>query len=291
MKRILTLVYYLTLICNFSFASEQLYVKKIAKLPKKMYETSGLVFYKNKYLITHNDGGNKSEIYILNLKGELIKTIDITSTKNHDWEDLAQDEFGNLYIGDFGNNYNKRDNLSIYILKNGFLNKDEVEPKEIKFWYEDQEKFPPSKKKLNYDCEAFFYKDNALYLFTKCRTKPFTGVSKIYKLPTKKGKHKAQLIGQMTFCKANWQTCSVTAADYFPATKTLAVLTYSKLYLISNFHEDKFWEGKIKAFNISGVKQREAIAFASKNSWFLTDEYRKGLGGGNLYALYFKKNK
>ncbi len=45
--------------------SAQLRLSKIEKLPKKMYETSGLLLYQNKYLITHNDGGNKSEIYIV----------------------------------------------------------------------------------------------------------------------------------------------------------------------------------------------------------------------------------
>ena len=270
-----------------SFSQLKLY--KIAKLPKKLYETSGLVYYNHKYILSINDSGNKSEIYVLNKKGEFIKTINVKDTKNYDWEDMSQDENGNIYIGDTGNNLNKREKLKIYIIKKGFIDKDKVEPKKITYWYEDQKEFPPKKSNLNFDSEAFFYKDSSLYILTKCRSKPFTGLSKIYKIPAKKGKHKAKLIGQFHFCSTAWQFCSVTSADYNPKTKTLTVLTYSKLYLITNFKGDRFWEGDIKSYNFPILKQREAITSVSKNKWLLTDEYRKGLGGGNLYYLFLKR--
>ncbi len=266
-------------------------MKKIANLPNKIYETSGLELFQNKYLISHNDGGNKSDIYVLNLKGELIKTIDIDEAKNVDWEDLTQDDKGRLYIGDFGNNLNRREKCNIYVIKPNFIQDENqrVNATKISFYYEDQKKFPPKKEKLNYDAEAFFWKDDSLYILTKCRTKPFTGVSNIYVIPAKKGKHKARLIGSFQFCKSNWQWCSVTSADYNPKTKTLAVLTYSKLYLISDFKGSQFWNGKMTAYNIPGIKQREAICYKGRNSWYLTDEYRKGIGGGNLYELSIKK--
>ncbi|HIP37116.1 MAG TPA: hypothetical protein EYG85_09715 [Crocinitomix sp.] len=263
----------------------QIKLYKIAKLPKKMYETSGLVFYQNKYIITINDSGNKSEIYVLNKRGEHIKTIDVEDTKNYDWEDMTQDEEGNIYIGDIGNNLNKRKKLKIYILKKGFIEKNKVVPKKITYWYEDQQEFPPKKNNLNFDSEAIFYKEGFLYILTKCRSKPFTGLSRIYKIPAKEGKHKAKLIGQFYFCSTAWHLCSVTSADYNPKTKVLSVLTYGKLYLISNFKNDRFWEGDIQVYNFYFLKQREAITYRGKRSWFLTDEYRKGLGGGNLYYM------
>lgn len=279
----------LILICVSTSGVTQVRLKKIVNLPKKMHETSGLLYYKNKFLITHNDGGNKSEIYILNQKGESLKTIDIEDVKNTDWEDLAQDNKGNIYIGDFGNNDNNRKKLQILILKNGFMDKKKVEPKKITFWYEDQEKFPPKKAELNYDCEAFFEKDGYLYLLTKCRTKPFSGVSKMYVIPAKKGKHKAKLLGQFQFCSTSWKFCSVTAADYDYASNTLTVLTYGKLYVVSNIKNNEFWNGDIEMYNIPLIKQREAVAYLGKNKWYLTDEYKKGIGGGNLYKMYLKK--
>jgi len=273
----------------FSFNGyAQLDVLKIKSLSHSMNETSGLVFYQNKYLITHNDGGNKSELFVLDTLGNLIKKINLIDTRNKDWEDLTQDHKGNLYVGDFGNNFNKRKKSQIYIVKKGFIYKDKVKTEKITFWYEDQHNFPPEKENLNFDCEAFFYKDGFLYLLTKCRSKPFTGISKVYRVPAKKGKHKAKLVGQFQFCSTAWQFCSVTSADYDVKTNTLSVLTYGRLYIIYNVVHNNFWEADIKMFNIPRIKQREAVAFISPWRWYMTDEYRKGFGGGNLYKIVLK---
>ena len=42
-------------------------------------------------------------------------------------------------------------------------------------------------------------------------------------------------------------------------------------------------------YNIPHVKPREAIAYLGENRWYLTDEYKKAFGGGNLYEMYLKK--
>jgi hypothetical protein len=284
------LILILTLFNGLSFnVNAQLDIVKINALPQTIIETSGLVFYQKKYLITHNDGGNKSQLFVLDTLGNLIKKIKLVDTKNKDWEDLTQDEKGNLYLGDFGNNYNKRKKFQIYIIKKGFIYEDEIEPEKISFWYEDQENFPPKKENLNFDCEAFFYKDGFLYLLTKCRSIPFTGMSKVYRIPAKKGKHKAKLIGEFQFCDIAWQFCSVTAADYDKESNTLTVLTYGRLYVVSNIINNEFWKGDIKMYNIPKLKQREAISYAAPNKWFMTDEFKKGFGGGNLYKVVVKK--
>lgn len=269
--------------------SGQAKLKKVAKLPSFIFETSGLVYYQNKYLITHNDAGNKSEIYVLDHKGKLVQTIDIKDTKNKDWEDLTQDESGRLFIGDFGNNENKRKECQIYILPPDFITKSKVKPKKITFSYEDQKKYPPKRSKMNYDCEAFVYIDEKLYLFTKSRAKPYTGEARIYELPAKKGNYEAKYVGSINLCKKGWRFCSVTGADYNPKTKQLALITYSDFYLISDFKIDKGWSGTIKSYRLPIIKQREAVCFKEKNCLFVTDEEKKGLGGGNLYTLHLKK--
>jgi hypothetical protein len=263
-------------------------LKKITDLSKQVFETSGLAYYQNEYLITHNDGGHKSEIFVLNLQGEIVKKINVKDTKNRDWEDLAQDDAGRLYIGDFGNNDNSRKKCQIYILPSNFLDKKEVTPKKITFTYEDQKDFPPKKRNLNYDCEAFFWKDGKLYLLTKCRTKPFTGESRVYEIPALPGKHKAKYLGSIFLCNAGWRFCSVTSVDYHARSNTLAILTYSKLYTVSNIKGNDFWNGKVKSYSLPVVKQREAICFKNKSTLFVTDEQKKGLGGGNLYELKVK---
>ncbi len=278
------------LFLNTFWASAEISVKKINDLPKKMYETSGLVVVDD-YLVTHNDGGNRSELYVLDKSGKHLKTIKIANAKNYDWEDLALDKKGNLYIGDFGNNYNQRQNLKIHIIKKGFLDKKEVFVETIDFEYEDQKSFPPKKSKLNFDCEAFICKDGKIFLFSKCRTKPFTGISKIYMLPAKPGHYEAKLLGQFQFCKKGWMSCSVTSADYHEKSNTLSVLTYSRLYIIKNFHFNAFWKGSIKSYKLPKIRQREAICFYDKNRWYMTAEYRKGFKGGSLYRVKISKKK
>lgn len=283
-------VLYISFFISLNSLAKDLRITKIADLPNKLYETSGLALFDFNYLITHNDGGNKSEIYVLNLKGELIKTIDVDEAKNIDWEDLTRDKSGKLYIGDFGNNLNNREKNAVYILRSGFLQdkNDRINADKISFTYEDQNKFPPKKENLNYDAEAFFWKNDSLYILTKCRSKPFTGTSYIYVIPAKPGKYKAKKIGKLQFCKSNWQWCSVTSADYSFARNELTVLTYSKMHVFSDFTGNQFWNGKRVTYNLPTVKQREAICYAGKNKWYMTDEYRRGIGGGNLYKVELK---
>lgn len=279
-------------ICFILFLSfgavAQIKMKKLADLPRAISETSGLLLYQNKYLLTHNDGGNKSELFVLDLKGNLLKIINIKDTKNRDWEDLAQDDKGRVYIGDFGNNNNEREKCYIYILPSDFMEKKEVEPEKITFVYEDQKDYPPKKSKLNFDCEGFIWKDGKLYLFTKCRTKPFTGETRVYELDPDDGKQEAKYKGSIYLCQTGWQFCSVTSADYNIETNTLALLTYTKLYILTNFIGTDFWNGDIRSYSLPIVKQREAICFDGENTMYSTDEQRKGLGGGNLYQIEFK---
>ncbi|MBW8684186.1 hypothetical protein [Chitinophaga rhizophila] len=58
---------------------------------------------------THNDSGNKPEIYLLDNKGNLTSTIQLEDVKNRDWEDIAEGpgpvpQKQYLYVGDIGNN-------------------------------------------------------------------------------------------------------------------------------------------------------------------------------------------
>src|SRR4029077_20137468 len=65
---------------------------------------------------THNDGGGpkKQVLYAIDHKGNpraFFSFIDVTL---QDWEDIAIDDAGHLYIGDIGNNDAKRDTLAVY---------------------------------------------------------------------------------------------------------------------------------------------------------------------------------
>jgi hypothetical protein len=68
---------------------------------------------------THNDSGNKPEVYLLNNKGVLISTIKLDGVSNRDWEDIAEGigpvkGKSYVYVGDIGDNGGIRKHIRIY---------------------------------------------------------------------------------------------------------------------------------------------------------------------------------
>ena len=259
----------------------------ITKLPKKLGENSGMVTIVDSTIWLIEDRGNKDEIYKVDFKGNLLKDLKVKNAKNHDWEDLARDENGNTYIGDFGNNSNKRKDLVIYQIPNPEIEAGEkIDAEKIKFSYQDQKDFPPEVAELNYDAAAFFYPNNSLYIITKNRTIPFSGEAFIYKVPAVQGEHIAQLIGKFITCKKD-VICQVTAADISDDGTKIALLGYGKLWIFTDFKWDDFSKGKMKTIDLGATTQLESICFLNNDTLLLSDEER-GNTGGNLYSLKLK---
>ena len=53
---------------------------------------------------THGDSGTAATLFAFRLTGELVATVPVEKALNNDWEDIAADDQGNLYVGDIGNN-------------------------------------------------------------------------------------------------------------------------------------------------------------------------------------------
>ncbi len=51
----------------------------------------------------HNDSGNPAELFAVRQNGELVRSYRVAAA-NVDWEDIATDDEGHLYIGDTGDN-------------------------------------------------------------------------------------------------------------------------------------------------------------------------------------------
>ena len=254
-----------------------------AKLPKKLKEASGMVYLKDSTVWIINDSGNPDKIYKVNFKGELLKEFRIDNGKNKDWEDMASDEKGNVYIGDIGNNNSSRKDLVIYKIPNPENEKGQkTEARKIKFSYPDQKKFPPKKKNLKYDSEALFYRQGHLYIITKNRTDPFDGEALIYKVPAQKGDHKAELINSFTPCK-DYSGCRITSADISPDGSRIVLLSYGKLWVFTEFKGDDFTNGKIEFIDLGATTQLESVCFLDDNTLLLADEQRAGTGR-NLYS-------
>ncbi|GAA4888452.1 hypothetical protein GCM10023311_10450 [Flaviramulus aquimarinus] len=255
----------------------------IIDLPKTLNEVSGTETINNSNLIWMlNDSGNKARIYGLNKKGEIKKEIKINA-KNKDWEDLASDENGNLYIGDFGNNLNKRKNLAILKVNHDALNSsDKIDIERISFHYPDQNKFPPKKKSMYFDCEAFFHFNDSLYLFTKSRVKNDFGKTNLYKIPAKQGHFVAEFISSFSAC--NDLLCWITSADISSDGKQVALLSQKSVMVFSNFTSDDFFNGTVEQYDFSFESQKEGVCFKDAQTLYITDEKAHG-NGGNLYAF------
>lgn len=145
---------------------------KIQKLEisDKLKEISSLE-YLNGYFWGNNDSGGKPELYKIDSKtGQIVQTVEIANTENIDWEEIS---FGDSYvfIADTGNNQGSRKDLKIYYFPLNELDSEsniiKIEPREIEFIFEEQKNFNPGNKMTNFDCEAFFFYNGKLHLFTK----------------------------------------------------------------------------------------------------------------------------
>lgn len=249
-------------------------------------EVSGIEKVPNSPLLWMiEDSGNAPVLYGYSVEERsVVHTIRITNANNKDWEDLASDPFGNLYVGDFGNNRNKRKQLTIYTVKDiGGLSEKETEAIKTTFYFEDQTEFPPKKKDRNFDVEAFIFKNDHFYLFTRNRSKAFDGTSNVYKIPAKEGVFEAKRIASFRTCNKKSE-CEVTSADYDPETNTLVLLSYSHLWIFSDFKNDDFFGGTVRHMPLQYPSQKESVTFKNSNFLYIADELT-GLVGGNLYEL------
>lgn len=86
----------------------------------KIREASGMVASINNpgMLWTHNDSGNKPDIFLLNDKGEIKCTVHLQDIDNRDWEDISigvgEEGKNYLYIGDIGDNNAVYEDKRIY---------------------------------------------------------------------------------------------------------------------------------------------------------------------------------
>lgn len=283
MKKIFLLFSFLLLFSCTNFG--QLQVK--AKLPKALEEVSGIQYSeKEDAFWMLNDSGNKPRLYLVSEAGKILRTLQIDK-KNKDWEDLAKDKQGNIYIGDFGNNKNERKDLRILKVNASDLNSTEkVKVEKIEFYYPEQKRFPPKKKNKYYDTEGFFELDGFFYIFTKSRVKDEYGKTFVYQVPNKKGNHKAKLITQFETQGDIWN-CSITGADISHDGKKVVLITHQAVWVFSDFTAPYFFSGKVKEHPFTFISQKESVTFKNDSTIYIADEERK-TSGRNLYFFELK---
>lgn len=275
-------------IFSISSSAQKIHLHKVMRLPKMIHESSGMVCTDSGIIWTINDHVD-NKLFAISLHDTLhsvnTQGVDVLNAAHHDWEDLAQDESGNIYIGDFGNNLNRRPRFAIYKINlTGNISRKTsdslpaVTAELISFHYPDQKQFPPPPANWNFDCEAFFHLSDSLYLFSKNVSNPNNGFTKIYRLSDQPGAYTADLVD--SFCLNE----PVTGADVSADGKTVVLLTYFSLWILKEFSGNDFFGGKIFQLPLRGLTQKEAVCFTNDRELFITDERHYGKGG-KLYKV------
>ncbi|MDC4225201.1 MAG: hypothetical protein MPW15_13455 [Candidatus Manganitrophus sp.] len=182
-------------------------------------ESSGLV--KSRRLDgvfwTHNDSGDRPRLFAVTREGRSIGAVEILNARNVDWEDIAIDDVGFLYLCDIGNNRNRRTDLIVYRVP-------EVDPRRART-VNVAARFPFRYPGLRSpDAEACFFANGAIYILTKEQGADETF---LYRLDLARPEREqiAAFAGKTEI------DGRVTAADLSPDGSRLAVLTYNSIHL------------------------------------------------------------
>jgi hypothetical protein len=171
---------------------------------------------------THNDSGNAASIFAITRDGALIREYPVAAATNTDWEDIALDDAGHLYLADTGNNSGSRPQVQV-------LRIDEPDPRAPlrgapaplrvqTFWRLNYPKKP-------FDCESLFVLDGKAYLIAKRLNASPAEIFRFDLTPTPRPVT-LERVTDLPDVRA-----PVTAADVSPDGKRLAVLTILGPYL------------------------------------------------------------
>jgi hypothetical protein len=234
---------------------------------------------------THNDSGDQARMFALDRKGELIQPdvsvsyqgIAVHGAENLDWEDIATDNEGHLYIGDLGNNTKRREVFTIYRIR-------EPDPtktiglfvdRRIIVYYPDED--DPSIKQSRVNAEALCWARGRLFIISK---EDATRFSDLYVLEdvgefdseSSPVERPLRLAGSFAF------RGMVTGADASEDGSRFAVLTYSGVWLFEV--EDgsvDYFKGRVSWLPIR-AGQCEAICF-DNDALVISNE------GGRLFEV------
>lgn len=291
MKTSLPLVALIFVVLNLaclSLAAQQQYTINpypLGSISSALSESSGIAVTAPNKIWSVNDSGNPNKIFCLDTNGVINRSITVSNAQNNDWEDLALDAAGNLYICDAGNNNNERHNLKILKLPNpDQIAGESIEAEIIDFVFEDQNAFPPPQSNLNFDIEAIVHRYGYLYLFTKNRSTPQNGWCKLYRLPATAGNYTASLLDSINLGTNN-DDARVTAADIHPQTGELVLLTANRLISFTGYVGDRFFNGNKTLYNFATEQgQIEAIHFYDSKKLYMTEEASSN-HAGKIYRI------
>ncbi len=216
---------------------------------------------------THNDSGNSPYIFPITLDGKTAwKTFDdegvrIQGAVNKDWEEISYWK-DNILIADIGNNLNKRRDLLLYLIPEPTLDASLVDTISTHPIAWPDQHFADGEPN-NFDCEAVFSDDSAIYFLTKHRGNTLTSLYRLDSLSS-------GLNIPVKLCQLEIGGM-VTAADFDNTERRLAVLTYNAVWIFTDFEGDNFFSGKVLWLPIT-ARQCEALTFSDPDHLLITNE-------------------
>jgi hypothetical protein len=242
-------------------------------LPCEVEETSGLIFFNNKFWTQNDDTDN--HLYSFGFEYDpLFEAHPMEGLQNKDWEEIQQDE-NYLYIGDIGNNSGNRTDLKIYKIEKASLfdGQPGIAVDSIMFSFEDQNNFdPPGPLQTDFDAEAFVVTGTDIYVLSKQWISHKTAV---YRFPNEAGVHEAEKVDEYNV------EGLVTGITYMEDMQLAALTIYDfpevsapRILLLYDFPEHDFFGGNKRFLKISNLIGRpiEAITTINGLDFYITNE-------------------
>lgn len=208
----------------------------------------------------HGDSGNEAALWAIDREGRTLGRFEVQAT-NVDWEDIARDDQGRLYVGDIGNNLQMRGDLVVYVV-------DEPDPRgksralpvraALSFRYPDDDAVLDTR--MRFDAEALFFSDGHLYLLTKRWRDTLTTLYRFAHLTGGQDMQVLERIGDFDLrVRDKQRNALVTGADVNAEGTRLAVLTYQRIFVFAlkgGTIGDRLWIG-----NTVGHDGAEAVTW------------------------------
>jgi len=262
-------------------------VDVISHLHKYVRETSSLAYVDGQYWTT-NDSGDGPYLYRINPDlGTIEGTVELTSSKNEDWESLAQDR-ENLYVFDCGNNKANRESRTIMkvsfaaLLAEKYDNKDDatvaISNKRRFIMADKPDDLVPFIH--DFDCEAAAVVADELWIFSKNWT---DFESRLYRLPLMEMDIHSKAIIPLLPAQQISVEGLVTGADFDDINQRLVLLGYDNDMLSKQAF---FWfipveDGELnwllaQRFNLDVRGQWESVIWQAKDQILITAEATYG---------------
>ena len=244
----------------------------------RLTESSGLVASRRNPSVfwTHNDGGGKRQVlYAMTRQGQPLAEYRITGAVLEDWEDLAADDQGHLFLADTGNNDAKPITLRVHQIN-------EPDPKAAttgvaritRSWNLHSPAAP-------FDCESLFIWGGQGYLVSKASNNARAVLYK-FSLSNSAPAQTLVVVGELKI------DSPVTGASLSPDGSLLALVAKNGAYVfnlrgdVTRALQGKPYHNKFKADQIEGctfVPEGLLATAESREIYLFTDEaFRTGPG-------------